>query len=256
MKMNLPEQEIREIRDDKKVIFFSRKYVTNWGGRNTLRSILLLSKEAIKNPQNEYIHLISGGDFPVKNSSAFIQQLRSNKDKEFIENFPLPTTRWANGGLNRLYNYNLYDVFNGKEERGANAIRMVLKIQEKLKFKRKISKNIPPLYGGSTWWTLSRSCLQYVIDYTQKHPMLLQSLKHSFCSEEIYFQTVIMNSPFSKQVVDSNLRFIKWVEKHGSMPAILDENDLDEMVASNSLFARKIEYPFSAELVSRLIKMQ
>jgi len=84
--------------------------------------------------------------------------------------------------------------------------------------------------------------------------MLLNRLKHSFCSEEIYFQTIIMNSPFSDKVINNNLRYIKWEYKNGSMPAILDEEDYEEVEKSNQLFARKIEYPVSMKLVTGLMK--
>jgi len=252
-KIKLPLQELLEIKEDKKVVFFSRKYITNWGGRNTLRSILLMMEEASKDKGIEYIHLISGGDFPIKNSSFFSEYLNLNKGKEFIENFPMPTTRWADGGMNRLLQYNLYDVFNAKTHDGGRAIRYALKVQQKIKFKRGLSAKLPPLYGGSTWWTLSRNCIEYIVKYTKQNPSLLNRLKHSFCSEEIYFQTVIMNSPFSGNVTDENLRYIKWEDKHGSMPAILDEEDYADMEKSNQLFARKMEYPFSEKLVSVLM---
>ena len=253
-KIELPEQELTEIKEHKKVAFFSRKYVTNWGGRNTLRSILLMAEAAVKDTQIEYIHLISGGDFPVKNSGQFSEYLNSNKGKEFMENFPMPATRWAEGGMNRLYNYNLYDMFNAKTYWGNRLIQYAFKIQRNLNFKRKISAKLPPLHGGSTWWTLSRDCLQYVVEYTNKNPTLLKRLKYSFCSEEIYFQTLVMNSSFAANVENENLRYIKWETKHGSMPAILDEEDIADIGKSDKLFARKMEYPFSEKLVSELIK--
>jgi hypothetical protein len=253
-KSKLPESEIKEISLNNKVAFFSRKYVTNWGGRNTLKSILLLTIEALRNPEIEYIHLISGGDFPARGSAYFTTYLNSNKGKEFLENFPMPTDKWEQGGMNRLHYYNLYDVFNAKTHRGWRAVQYALKIQKKTKFQRKISPQLPALHGGSTWWTLSRNCLQYVMDFTLENPMLLNRLKHSFCSEEIYFQTIIMNSPFSDKVINNNLRYIKWEYKNGSMPAILDEEDYEEVEKSNQLFARKIEYPVSMKLVTGLMK--
>ncbi len=251
-KIKLPEPELLEIERDGKVAFFSRKYKTNWGGRNTLRSILMLSDEVLKNPEIECIHLISGGDFPAKSSKNITDYLKDNKGKEFLENFSMPSANWAEGGMGRLLYYNLYDLFNAKTNWGNRTIQLALKIQRRLKYTRKISKKLPALFGGSTWWTLSRNCLQYVVDYTRKNPMLLKRLKFSFCSEEIYFQTVIMNSPFAINVINGNLRYIKWEYKHNSMPAILDEEDYNDIGKSDRFFARKIEYPYSEKLVNEL----
>src|SRR6185312_15690759 len=173
--------------------------------------------------------------------------------KEFIETFSLPTNRWADGGMNRVHYYNLYDVVNAKRYSGNKIIQSALKAQKKLRIKRKLSADLPPLHGGSTWWTLSRECVKYVIDYTDTNPALLNRLKHSFCSEEIYFQTIIMNSPFKDKVTNENLRFISWEYKHGSIPAILDEHDYSAIKKGDHLFARKFESNFSSGL-KNLIK--
>jgi hypothetical protein len=81
-----------------------------------------------------------------------------------------------------------------------------------------------------------------VIDYTLDQPEFLRRLKHTFCSEELYFPTVVLNSPRASNVVNDNLRFIKWEAngKTGS-PRILDISDWSEILSSGKLFARKFE---------------
>jgi hypothetical protein len=115
-------------------------------------------------------------------------------------------------------------------------------------------RRLPKLFGGSTWWTLSRPCLKYVVDYTKSHPDLLGRLRHSFCSEEIYFQTVIMNSPFAAQVDGNNLRYIDWRFRNGSLPAVVDETDYDCVAKPDVIFARKFQHPISATLIEELDK--
>ena len=211
-----------------------------------------MSKEVLKNQDIEYIHLISGGDFPIKGSSYFTEYLTMNRGKEFLENFQVPTKKWQHGGMNRLTYYNFYDFFDIKTYLGSKAIYYTLKIQEALKMKRKISDELPKFHGGSTWWTLSSKCLKYVVDYTDNANTFLKRLKHTLCSEEIFFQTIIMNSPFRDNVVNDNLRYIIWEYKHGSIPAILDIQDNEKIKKSHQLFARKFEYPFSLTLLNEL----
>lgn len=249
-KIKLPAKEVQKLESNKKVTLLSRKYVTNWGGLNTLKSILFLTKEALKDSSIEYVHMISGGDFPIKDSGYFSGFLNKNKGKQFIETHELPNKRWADGGMNRLHHYNLYDVFDPKGYWGARAIRYSLKFQKAFKLQRKISTTLPKLYGGSTWWTLSVDCLKYVIDYTDKNPELLKRMKYTFCSEEIYFQTVIMTSPFAKSIVNDSLRYILWEYKYNTIPGILDEKDFPILKESTALFARKFDYPYSAKLLT------
>jgi hypothetical protein len=251
-KSQLSEAEIEKLKKNKKVAFVSRQYVTNWGGTHMLKSILLLIKEVLKDPAIEYIHLISGGDFPIKSSTYFTEYFTKNKGKEFIENFSLPSTRWADGGMNRVLMYNLYDQFNGKSYSGSRIITTTQKLQKLFGIKRKLASTLPPLYGGSTWWSLSRECLSYVIEYTETKPELLERLRYSFCSEEIYFQTVVMNSPFKDKVVDDSLRYILWEYKNNSIPAVLDELDFVTLKESHHLFARKFEEPVSVKLRNEL----
>jgi hypothetical protein len=253
-KSKLPETDIKKLKANKKVVLVSRHYTTNWGGVNTLKSFLLLIKEALKNPDIEYLHIISGGDFPIKTNNYFADFFEQNKGKEFLEHFPLPSTRWTDGGMNRVNHYNLYDIFNAKSYIGVRAISQTLKFQKALKVKRNLSDSLPKLHGGSTWWSLSNKCLKYVIDYTEREPELLERLKYSFCSEEIYFQTVIMNSSFKNNVVNDSLRYISWEYKHGTIPAALDEGDFEILKKSNHLFARKFEYPVSIKLLNELKK--
>ncbi|MEL6812396.1 MAG: hypothetical protein AAFP76_13780, partial [Bacteroidota bacterium] len=83
----------------------------------------------------------------------------------------------------------------------------------------------------------------------------LKRLKHTFCAEEIYFQTVLMNSPLAERVVSNNLRFIVW-EQGSSSPAMLNETHLDAVVQSDAFFARKFESKTSRALLDRLTELQ
>lgn len=229
--------------------FISTQYKVNWGGFNHLKAILLLADEAVKNKEIGFFHLISGQDFPVKKLEYFDRFFDKNKD--YLEFFPLPNEDWNNGGYDRLERYNLHNIINYK--RYSIIIEQFNRLQAKLNIKRKISTDLPKLYGGSTWWSLTRSTLQYVIDYTSKDKTFLNRLNFSFCSEEIYFQTVIMNSVYSKNVENDNLRYIDWDSDAIYKPAILKGENSMQLIKSSCLFARKFEIPTSYTLKNELL---
>lgn len=229
------------LKETTNVAFVSQEYTVNWGGVNHLKSYLLLSEEALKKAENQYFHLITGEDFPIKNNSSFKSLFKEEiKSKIYMDCVKMPREDWSNGGMDRLEHYNFYDVLNAKSKFGRIFIYGLYRLQLLFNFKRKITFQ-EKLYGGSTYWTIPRNALEYVIDFTQEKPEFLNRFKHTFCAEEIYFQTIIMNSKYAQNVVDEDLRFIDWGRVGEVRPAYLDENDFDTIVASNKLFARKIK---------------
>ncbi|WP_426483870.1 beta-1,6-N-acetylglucosaminyltransferase [Flavobacterium sp. 2] len=251
-KSNISDAELLNLRNYDVVKLVEQKYKVNWGGFNHLKSILFLSEQALKNKENKYFHLISGHDFPIKKIEYFKEFFKKN-DREYIDYFSIPRIGAANNGyLDRFEYYNFYDLLDAKKPNENYRIKRIIRIQKKLGFKRKTSSKMPKLYGGSTWWSLSRDCLDYVITFSNKNKFVLNRFKHTLCSEEFYFQTVIVNSPFVDKVANESLRHIDWVARNGNNPAVLDETDYDKLTQSSAVFARKFDYPFSTGLFNKI----
>ena len=239
-KSPLPEGAQDKLLADERVLFLSRKYKVNWGGFNHLQSILLLCREAARNEEVSYMHLISGHDFPIKSCDYFKEYISRNRGKEFLEHFEMPADFWPYGGMDRLTNYNFYDLFNGKTEKGLKRIYQLIELQRKLRISRGIPDTFPKLYGGSTWWTLSAACLKYVVGYIKEHPSYVSRFRFSFCSEEIFFQTILLNSPYKENISNDNLRYVLWEEKNGNFPANLDETDFAAIQESSGLVCPQV----------------
>lgn len=256
-KSEIPQIEIDKLKSKKGVLLVSQAYDIKWGGINHLKAILLLLEVGLKNAEITYFHLITGQDYPIKKSAEIISFMNENSGKEFMEYNSLPYKDWPRGGMNRLEHYNLNDVFNGREGIGRSIIMKLLAVQRILGFKRKFPASFPKdLYGGSTYWTLSKSCIEYVFKYLKSHPEYLKRFDYSFCSEEIFFQTIILNSPFKDKVVNNCLRYIVWEVRNNSFPANLDSSDLESILSSDALFARKIEHPHSDKLLKEVKSMR
>ncbi|MDO5987938.1 beta-1,6-N-acetylglucosaminyltransferase [Flavivirga amylovorans] len=257
-KSKVLKSDFEKIGARKNVKILSRKYRVNWGGLNHLKSSLFLASKALEEPANQYFHLISGQDFPIKNITQFKKTTNGSNLKDYLEYFEIPTKHWANenGGLDRIQYYHLFDMLDAKKH--IKWIWRFVRLQKKFHFKRSIKDETPKLYGGSTWWSLSRKTLQYVIYYTNNSPYLINRLKYTFCPEEIYFQTIIMNSNASKKVVNDNLRYIDWestrIDKYSISPAVLSSSDFEKIKASKKLFARKFDSPTSDSLKAMLLK--
>lgn len=252
-KSNIPQNEIDALTARSDVKLISRKYKISWGGVNHLLAILELLEEANKADNIGHFHLITGQDYPIKSNGEIVSFLDANPEKIFMEYNPLPYHKWFEGGFERLDLYNLNDWFYGREGIGRSIVMGFKAVQKRLGVKRAYPKMFPKqLYGGSTYWSLSKSSVQYVFDYIKQYPEYLKRFNWTFCAEEVFFQSIIMNSPLANNVENDPLRFIVWEERNGSYPANLDESDFEEMEVSSALFARKMQSPYSDGLLKKL----
>lgn len=231
---------------------FSRHIKVNWAGFNHLRAMLDLMERGLQDPKNKVFHMISGQDFPIKSSDEIIRFFENNRDIQFMENFPMPAGHWTNGGMHRIWHWYFFDAFNNKSRAGNIMNRAIRRIQMITGIRRKWPATLPPLHGGGSWWSITRECAEYIVNYGKKYPQLLQRLRYTLCPEELYFQTIVMNSPFAGQVISDHKRFIDWNSRNGNSPANLDITDLDVLLGCDKLFSRKFEYPTSAGLCDAL----
>jgi len=251
-KSKVEEKTISNLLRIENVKCVERKYVINWGGLNHLNAFLHLSRIALKDLENVYFHAITAQDFPLKNIEYFNQLLLSHdgEQKGYMEFFPLPTSQWKNGGMDRLEYFHFNTYFDRYSWRGKKILDLALKIQKKLHFKRKINFK-EQIYGGSTYWTLPRNILQYVIDFTAEKPTIYKRLHNTNISEEIYVQTILMNSDHAENMVNDSLRFMDWDNGTDYGPAFLTMEKHEEIVNSKKLFARKIAID-EKELIEKL----
>jgi hypothetical protein len=228
----------------------------NWAGFSHLRAIIKLTESALKNTEIQYLHALSGQCFPIRPINEIFDFFEKNNGKEFIDFFDLPATCWANnGGMDRMDYYHLHDILNTKSKRFEKRNARFINFQKLFKIRRSYSDKYPKLYGGSTWWSLSRAAIEYVSDFVKNTPGFYERFRHTFCTEEIFFQTILLNSPFREKVVNDNLRYIDWNERNGNCPANLDETDFQLLLNSNKLFARKFEKNKSEKLKRMLINI-
>lgn len=250
----ISDSEIDQLRELPNVKFISRKYLIRWGGTRILKSFLELAQKAVEDDDYAYFHTVSGQDFPIKSSEEIHSFFKQNQGKEFIEYFPLPTDRWEYGGMDRFNFYQLYDLFNFKTPFGKSMIRITLKLQKLIGVKRNTFRKLPPLFGGSCWFSITGDCMKYCIDYCSRNSNFLQNHEYTFGPEESFFQTIIMNSPFKENVINDNLYYIDWNFRNGNSPALLDESDFEEIIKSEKLFGRKFQSPISDKLKLELIE--
>lgn len=119
--------------------------------------------------------------------------------------------------------------------------------------KRKYLLSNYHLYKWWQWLCISYKHLKRIIEFleSKKWKKFYKSFKWSNCSDELFFQTLLYNSPLKDEIKNETLWYLKWMENTSS-PYIITEEFYDELVKSKKLFARKFDINVDWRIVKKL----
>ncbi|MGI1803309.1 beta-1,6-N-acetylglucosaminyltransferase [Limosilactobacillus reuteri] len=230
------------------------KYDVKWGSYSIVKATIDLMKMALNNNQNTYFHLISGQDWPLM-SPAKIYEYFEHTNQIYMNYWPAVSMRktgepeiwWTK------YYFN-YDSINRRTTFGKVYHRLLLLVQTVLRINKldKYGLKEDYIYAGQEWVDIPRDALEFTITYYEQHPNLEKIFSTSFCSDEMWLQTILCNSEFKPRIEKNIHHYIEMTEKHGSRPAILDEEDYSKIISGNYWWGRKVERPISDKLINLL----
>jgi hypothetical protein len=268
-------------RDRRKVAYF---------GFSTVEATLSLMKQATAFQRFATYSLLSGADYPIK-SRSHIRAVLANTDTEHIVYWKLEDRpSWQH----KIEHYFLTDYIPVRNLKRPS-LRQFWRVGDAFRYyywrafyyhryslpKRKFPfYNLVP-YGGSQWWSLTHDCVAYILEHVATHPELVRFYRYTECPDEMFFQTIVMNSRFAAKAANYeayrkwssetpasektdasripessfNLRYIDWsghYRDERGYPFILDDRDFPALSASHCLFARKFDLQRSASLLDRI----
>ncbi len=200
------------------------RHVCHWGGFGHVRATLKGIHALLASGSDfEHLVLLTGQDYPIKPLAEIERFFAAHRGTSFMAHNALPSESWSpRGGLDRI-EYRHWRV-HGKHLR--------------LPWKRSFPAGLRP-FGGGAYWCLSRACVDYVRDFVEDRPDVVDFFRHVDIPDEIFFQTIVMNSELAASVVNDNLRYIDW--SRGPRPALLETRDFERLRESPKLFARKFD---------------
>lgn len=229
------------------VTILQKRLAINWGGFKTVQATLNLMKVASAKSKNGYFILISGQDFPIKSNQYIREVMEKNYGTQYIKHWPIPYEKWHSGGLDRIqYNWYIDSI-------GLTTSKILFHLQKGLQRKRSYPLTQLP-YGGAQWWCLTYDCIQYILDLVENNAGVTALFEKTLLSDEIFFQTIVMNSSFKTQVVNDHLRHYTF-KGGNSHPVILAINDLQNLKASPALWARKFDEHHDKQIISALVNL-
>lgn len=251
----------------KQVHFTANRIKVNWGGFSIVRATLNLIRDAVASGiRFDYFILMSDHCFPLKPSYQIRSFFKKNNGFSFIEIHPLPNESLETMGFKKktgLENF-YYPVFfdqlsfirknnfsfgNKIYQPKKLLFRYLTFLLKKMGFKRKIPPYLRPCYG-SQWWVLHSNAINYVIKYIAQNPKVLNFFKYTYAPDELFFQTILYSAPISMNIKPFSLWYIDWRTK--GPPKTLDSNDIDTLLQSEALMARKFSINKSLDLIQRL----
>ncbi len=213
--------------------------------------------------------LLSGSDFPVRSNSEIAQQFCS--EEEFLR----VDRRLDPGKLNshsaNVSRYYLLDnmLLNPRTARSRRFCRLADALLGKVP--RQPYTTIP-LYHGAQWWALTCGCIEHILEFLRSRPDYMAFHRYTRSACEIFFHSIVKSSPFAGKIThdferapsldlyrQTNLHgchYIDWNAVGVPLPKVLGPADLDAVLASGALFARKFEGDFSAEVVGQLERIR
>jgi hypothetical protein len=97
-------------------------------------------------------------------------------------------------------------------------------------------------FKGSSWWTLNRRCVEYMIDHAEQNPKLVRYYRRvGFAPNESFYPTILRNNAELNLVANDHRRYIRWSHPETGHPDVLTSADLGAMTTSGKDFARKID---------------
>ena len=131
--------------------------------------------------------------------------------------------------------------------------KVMIIVEKLLKINRLKNTNLV-IQKGANWFDITHDFAEYVVSKEQE---IKNMYKSTFCADEIFLQTLFVNSRFKNNlyynVYDDNpkqiMRYIDW---NRGNPYVFRENDFNDLIESEFLFARKFDEDIDEVIIDNI----
>lgn len=216
-----------------------QKYRINWGSYLHPKAFVELLKMAKDDSDYDFYHFISANTFVGKSPKEVDTFFENNKEKNFIEIIPFKGTE-SEKAIEEWYKYYHYPFLYNKKGRLHRLWDYFEMYYIRLQKKLGVCRNVDFSFKGYVYCHINKEFAAYLLSYLEAHKEYFNLVKYCHVGEEFFFQNIIMNSPYSKSVVNNSLIFDDWSPER-ERPAILNMDDYEKYKQSEKIFLRKIE---------------
>ncbi|QCO56091.1 glycosyl transferase [Pseudorhodobacter turbinis] len=212
-------------------IRFSGRYACEWGTWGIVAATQAAAIIMLQDfPGASHIYLASGSCLPLRPVRELAAYLDSRPRTDFIESVTTADVDWTIGGLD-LERFTLRFPFSWRKHR--HLFDGYVKLQRRVRFKRKIPTGVVP-HLGSQWWCLTRRTLSAILEDPER-PIIDRYFRRVWIPDESYFQTQVRR--FSSNIESRSLTLSKF--DFQGKPHIFYDDHLQLLRRSDCFVARK-----------------
>ncbi|AIQ17742.1 hypothetical protein H70357_14535 [Paenibacillus sp. FSL H7-0357] len=226
-----------------------------WGHYSQIECILKGFELIKQHGYYNYIHIISGQDLPLVSNGTIVEFFQKNEGKEFVKYLQLPNEAEMWGCYYRVSVY--YPKFLVSRVKAVSEVRnRYINLVMSVPWLKRSLKHLPDkLYKGSNWMSITGECMEYILEFTRTSPGYIRLFKNSFCGDEIFFHSIILNSPFKDNVVNEIKRYTDW-ETGPEFPRTLRAVDYERIRTQGQgcFWGRKFDLDVDRSIVEDLLQ--
>lgn len=216
------------------------RYGSGWGNFNLIAATLDAMR-FFRNSEYDYFVNLSGQCYPIHPLETFREHL-AGSSRTFMDFKPYPSDLRAllarsgtNSGFGGYRKSELERFTHWHYRIVRREFGIVLKIP---RLRRHLPYGLVP-FRGSQWFFMRRDHVDHLLDYLDRHPAIVRFFRRSSVPDDVFFQTIVMNSPDKEEVTKtSRLRYSVWSR---GRPQILTMNDLPQLLSAPEDWARKFD---------------
>lgn len=225
-------------------VHFLTRHRSYWGGFGhvaaSIKGLRELSRRGIA---FDYVILLTGQDYPIKTNAQIAQFLQHSDGKSYLDYAELP----HDGPVSRHridywhLRFGRHLAFPTRRGFRSRPIALLWRVLVALfPWKRRFPAGFRP-YVGSSYWCLSRECVEYVNDFIARNPAFVRFFRYVDIPDELFFHTLLVNSPWREKIINASLTYSDWTNPAAGLPAVLGREDFEKLCHSPKLFARKFD---------------
>lgn len=225
-------------------VSFSKRFRCEWGTWGLVAATQAASEQILQeHPGIRHVYLASGSCLPLRPVDELREYLAARPQVDFIESATTHDVPWTVGGLD-IERFTLRFPFSWKSQR--KLFDGYVRLQRRLRFKRRIPKGLVP-HMGSQWWCLTRQTLSAILEDPDRE-IYDRYFRRVWIPDESYFQTMVRQ--YSLHIESRSLTLSKF--DYQGKPHIFYDDHLQLLRRSDCFVARKI-WPYADRLYNTFL---
>lgn len=235
-----------------KITFVERAHIS-WGDFSMVDCELTLLNAATPK-KYAYYHLISGVDLPLKTSDELHLFFKENSGKQFIH---FCSDQFINniGNQERIRLYHPLQSIIGRKRNFLWLLKRVFLYIQKFLGVNRLKNSGLTLKFGSQWFSITDELATYLCE---QEATIKKYFKNTYIPDEAFLQTLFYSKYSNSDILykselgDNYLRCVRLIDWERGNPYIFRRGDLDELLSSPCMFARKFDLSVDSQICQAL----